>query len=272
MTALRRFFRAAAAASLVSTAASAHASSSDPLVTEGATLRLVTAGLADGTGKLRGALEIRLDAGWKTYWKEPGASGVPPQIDVTDSINVSAAQFHFPAPEWHEDAYGAWAGYDETVVLPVTFTVDDPERFSAVEADLFLGICETICIPVQARLSVEPGMAPDDPADAVLVESAFASLPRTPDAALGVTAATREGDMLLVTVATPKGQADPATLFLAPGGGYVLGVPKPHEAPDGATIFEVPVLAAPSGAAEGTEMTYTLTHGDAAVSGTFILR
>ena len=261
-----------AAALVLATIAAAHASSSEPFVTEGATLRLVTSGLADETGQLRGVVEIRLERGWKTYWKEPGASGVPPQIDVALSLNVSAAQIHFPAPEWHEDAYGAWAGYGEPVLLPVTFTVDDPERFSFIKADLFLGICETICVPVQAQLSVEPGRAPEDPADTALVDAGFEALPRVPDETFGVTEATRSGDVLTVTASTPAGGSGPAALFLAPGGGYVLGVPKPREASGGATRFEVPVLSAPSGAAEAAEVTYTLTSGDAAVTGTFTLR
>lgn len=272
MAAMRStLLRLAAAALALTATGTAHASSSDPVVTDGATIRLVTSGLADEKGRLRGALDIRLHAGWKTYWKEPGASGVPPQIDVTDSINVSAAQLHFPAPAWHADGYGAWAGYDAPVLLPITFAVDDPERFSMIEADLFLGICETICVPVQARLSVEPGRTPDDPADLALVEAAFAALPRAADAAFGVTEAARSGDVLTVTVATPSG-GGAAALFLAPGGGYGLGVPKPVGGAGGATIFEVPVLSAPPGAAEAAEVTYTLTSGDAAVTGTFTLR
>lgn len=261
-----------AAAAALATTAAAHASSSEPFVTDGATLRLVTSGLADENGQLRGALEIRLDLGWKTYWKEPGASGVPPRIDVADSINVRAAQIHFPAPEWHEDDYGAWAGYGEPVVLPVTFTVDDPQRFSAIEADLFLGICETICVPVQAQLSVEPGSAPEDAADGALVEDAFDALPGAPDETFGVTEAARSGDRLVVKVSIPAGGADPAALFLAPAGPYMFGVPKTVESGAGGSTFEVPVLSAPAGAADEVAVTYTLTSGDAAVTGTFTLR
>lgn len=267
----RALHRLAAAAVALTATGMAHASSSVPFVTDGATIRLVTTGLADETGRLRGALEIGLHPGWKTYWQEPGASGVPPQIDVTDSINVSAARLHFPAPEWHEDAYGAWAGYDETVVLPVTFAVGDPQRFSLIEADLFLGVCETICVPVQARLTVEPGQAPEDAADAALVEAAFGALPRAADEAFGVREATRSGDLLTVTVTTPPGGPGPAALFLAPGGGWVLGVPKPGRSAGGATTFEVPVLSRP-GAPGAAEVTYTLTSGKEAATGTFTLR
>lgn len=260
-----------AATATLAMATTADASSSDPFVTDGATLRLVTSGLADENGRLRGAVEIHLEPGWKTYWEEPGASGVPPQVDVGASINVSSAVIHFPAPEWHEDSYGAWAGYGGPVVLPVTFTVDDPERFSVIEADLFLGICETICVPVQARLSVEPGSAPEDPADAALVDSAFASLPGEPDGHFGVTEATLSGDKLLIKVATPNTEPREAALFLAPDKGYVFGRPKAVAASAGGATFEAPVLSRPADDAPDAEVSYTLTAGRAAVSGSFTL-
>lgn len=255
----------------LATTAVADASSSDPFVTDGATLRLVTSGLADASGRLRGAIEIRLEPGWKTYWMEPGASGVPPQVDIGASINVSAAILHFPAPEWHEDRYGSWAGYGGPVVLPVTFTVDDPERFSVIEADLFLGICETICVPVQARLTVEPGGAPEDSADAMLVDAAFAALPDEADERFGVTVATVSGDRLLVKVTTPSAEPGKAALFLAPGKGYVFGMPKAVATDPAGVTFEVPILSGPADGAVDAEVSYTLTAGAAAVTGVFTL-
>jgi DsbC/DsbD-like thiol-disulfide interchange protein len=260
-----------AATVALATSATADASSSAPFVTDGATLRLVTSGLADETGRLVGAIEIRLEPGWKTYWKEPGASGVPPHVDVGASINVSFAAIHFPAPEWHEDSYGAWAGYGGPVVLPITFTVDEPERFSVIEADLFLGICETICIPVQARLTVEPGSAPEDPADVALVEAAFAALPGVPDEHFGVTATLVSGDSLLVKVATPTAASNEVALFLAPDAGYVFGMPKTVAADAGGATFEVPVLSRPTGDGADAAVSYTLTAGRVAVTGSFTL-
>lgn len=247
------------------------ASSSDRYVTDGATLRLVTTGLADEAGQLRGAVEIRLAPGWKTYWKEPGASGVPPQIDVAGSINVTAAALRFPAPEWHADDYGDWAGYGRPVVLPIVFTVGAPERFSVIEADFFLGICETICVPVQARLTVEPGSAPEDPADAAFVAAAFGGLPGTPDAGFGVREARLSGDVLLVKVSVPAAGSDRAALFLAPEAGYALGTPRSSGGDGTETTFEVPVLARPAGDAADVVVSYTLTAGDAAVTGNFTL-
>ena len=52
-------------------------------------VRLIGAGAAtDST--LRAGIEIRLDRGWKTYWRYPGDSGVPPRFDSTSGAAKAA--------------------------------------------------------------------------------------------------------------------------------------------------------------------------------------
>src|SRR5204862_2777548 len=57
-----------------------------------AAVRLIAAGATgDGAGRiLRGGIEIRLAPGWKTYWRYPGDSGVPPRFEFTRSTNLSS--------------------------------------------------------------------------------------------------------------------------------------------------------------------------------------
>ncbi len=70
---------------LASLALPAIASNSDWTETPGGRVRVV---LEDnGTNKAasherRGALQIELQPGWKTYWRNPGDAGVPPQINI----------------------------------------------------------------------------------------------------------------------------------------------------------------------------------------------
>ena len=33
-----------------------------------------------GDAQLRAGIEIKMQPGWKTYWRYPGDSGVPPQL------------------------------------------------------------------------------------------------------------------------------------------------------------------------------------------------
>src|SRR3954468_5880088 len=39
---------------------------------------------------LLGGIAIQLQPGWKTYWRTPGDSGVPPRFDFSKSDNVEA--------------------------------------------------------------------------------------------------------------------------------------------------------------------------------------
>ena len=43
-------------------------------------------------------LKITLSPGWKTYWKQPGETGLVPHFDWTGSKNVSAVKVLWPHP------------------------------------------------------------------------------------------------------------------------------------------------------------------------------
>jgi len=175
---MRSFFILASTTLALATATtSATASSSEWHDSEGGKVRLVTTGKPDAQGKLQGALEIALKPGWKTYWRDPGDSGVPPQIGVERSSNVAKAVLAYPAPQRHDDGYSKWAGYDYPVTLPVSFTVPSPGEPVKIEADVLLGICETICIPVQAKFTIDPATGSDNQADATVVKAALSALP-----------------------------------------------------------------------------------------------
>src|SRR4030088_2612587 len=47
---------------------------------------------------LLGGIAFQLQPGWKTYWRTPGDSGVPPRFDFSKSENVEAVTVLWPAP------------------------------------------------------------------------------------------------------------------------------------------------------------------------------
>ena len=55
----------------------------------GAKLRLIAQTSFDGKSFDAG-LQIELEPGWKTYWRSPGSSGLPPQFSFSGSTNVAA--------------------------------------------------------------------------------------------------------------------------------------------------------------------------------------
>lgn len=253
---------ASSLAIIVSTCGLAQAASSDWFETEGARLRLVTEDAAGADGRMKGVLEIDLQPGWKTYWKDPGASGIAPQIDVAASMNVDGAVFSFPAPNRFQEGDEVSIGYVEPVALPLTFAVGDPEKFTAIDADILLGICKEICVPVQARLSVTPG-GETGTADPVIAES-FGRLPSVASAEFGLASLREDGQSLVAEAALPA-DTQGADLFVVAPRGWQLGVPVLDTTGERPT-FRIPVAGRPTPGGTAT-FDYTLVVGEKAVEG-----
>lgn len=109
------------------------------------------------------ALKIELDPGWKTYWRTPGDAGIPPMIDFAGSRNVAGVKVIWPAPEIFDQNGMRTVGYHDAMILPLEITPADPGAPVMLNADLDMGICHDICVPVQLELDADlegPG-APD---------------------------------------------------------------------------------------------------------------
>lgn len=243
----------------------AHAASSDWHENEGGRIRLVTASQPDAEGRLQGVLEIDLKPGWKTYWRDPGDSGVPPQITV-DGKRLREAKLDFPAPSRHDDGYSEWAGYDRSVLLPVSFTLaDGAAPMGSIAAQALVGICEKICIPVHADLEVDLAKPSHEAVEEALVRNARAALPGRAAADFGVSVIASENGVLEVEASLPHG-AQSVELFVAGEEGYAFATPA-RKARDGRLVFQLPILAHPAQKPLGEGVPYTLTSSAGAVSG-----
>jgi DsbC/DsbD-like thiol-disulfide interchange protein len=119
-------------------------------------VRLVSgsvAGMSDN--QLIAGIQIRLDPGWKTYWRMPGDSGVPPSFDWSGSKNLRSAEVLYPAPHRFTDASGTAIGYEDEVVFPVMVTPERLDEPVELKLNVDYGLCKTLCIPNQANLSIE---------------------------------------------------------------------------------------------------------------------
>lgn len=211
------------------------AQSTDWFDTVGGDVRLVVAPPQRGDDDLRGVIEVRLEAGWKTYWRDPGSSGIPPQMSVAGSAGLAEPIIHYPAPVWIENPYGDFAGYDRPVALPFTLkrTANGKAR---LVASVFMGICEDICIPVQADFRLDVDYASGSTLDAMRVEAAHAALPPDASDALEVTVEPDPpAGHALVTVFHPVGS--PPSLFVHAPDGTQFKPPRVVERAEGRTRF-----------------------------------
>ena len=107
-----------------------------------------------GENQIVAGVQIKLDAGWKTYWRNPGDSGLPPSFDWSGSKNLKSAKVLWPAPHRFSDSYGTSIGYTGDVMFPVEIA---PQRKGEpVDLDLKLdyAICKDICVPAEAKLKL----------------------------------------------------------------------------------------------------------------------
>src|SRR3954452_9156775 len=103
-------------------------------------------------GVLLGGIAFQLQPGWKTYWRTPGDSGVPPRFDFSKSDNVEAVTVLWPAPTKFDDgASGHSLGYRDQVVLPLRIVAKNADKPVTLRADINYAVCEKLCIPVQAN-------------------------------------------------------------------------------------------------------------------------
>src|SRR6266853_649866 len=80
-----------------SLALEARAQDSSPWQRDGHSAVRLLAGSRSGA-VLMGGVAFQLQPGWKTYWRTPGDSGVPPRFDVSKSENIEAVTVLWPAP------------------------------------------------------------------------------------------------------------------------------------------------------------------------------
>ena len=108
----------------------------------------------DGAPALLAGIQLRMDPGWKTYWRNPGDSGVPPSFDWTGSKNLKHAEVLYPAPHRFADAGGTAIGYDDQVVFPVKLTPERDGEPIELKLAFAFGLCKDLCIPNDVSLGL----------------------------------------------------------------------------------------------------------------------
>ena len=172
---------------------------------------LVTASLLAEPAMVAGAqpftLAVRMQVkrGWHVYWRNPGDSGLPPDVTWTLPAGFGPGAIRWPAPERLPIADLMNYGYEGEVTLLVPVTPPpslDPADPVRIRAKLTYLVCETECVPGAAdlALTLPVGEARPDPANTALFDRARAALP-TP--AIWPVTLSSVGDRLRLDFAAP---------------------------------------------------------------------
>ncbi len=142
-------------------------------------IRLVSAQSTVGDGaSISVGLQIRLEPGWKTYWRDPGDAGLPPRLDWSGSRNVANAEIAWPAPK-RFTAFGFDSfGYAEEIVFPIDIKLQRPGQPVAARVAVEYMVCAEICVPASAELALDlPAGPAASTAHAALINDYLHRLP-----------------------------------------------------------------------------------------------
>lgn len=201
---------------------------------------------------LLGGIAFQLQPGWKTYWRSPGDSGVPPRFDFSKSDNVEAVTVMWPAPQKFDDGAGGHSiGYRDQVVLPLRIVAKAADKPVTLRAEINYAVCEKLCIPVEA--SAELGFNSVASTEDANLRAALDTVPKPANVGdpnpLTIRDVKREGPKnVVVDVVTPDGRN--VNLFVeGPSPDWALPIPAPAQSsPLGVKRFSFELDGLPPGA------------------------
>jgi DsbC/DsbD-like thiol-disulfide interchange protein len=209
--------------------------------------------------------EIKLAPGAITYWRDPGDSGLPPTLDFSASENVASVEPEFPAPKRIKEADGGEAfGYDGGVIFPLHVKPRDPAKPVTLKLNADFAVCEKVCLPAKARLTLTLPAAADSPY-AGAIAAALAAVPRpVKPKDFGALEAVGNDSWRLCA---PHEEGPPRDLFVEPPEGWWLKVGR-VSAENGQDCFKLTLGDKPKDAALPVALRLTLTGGAGAVETT----
>ena len=196
-----------------------------------AEIRLIAAATATGArDSLPAGLHIRLQPGWKVYWRSAGDAGFPPSLEWAGSTNLAGAEMAFPVPKRFSILGLQSYGYGDEVVYPLRLAIARPGAPLSLRARMRGLMCKEICLPLEADLSLDlPAGAAAPSAFAQLIDRFRARVPGDlSNAGLRVTAVDAIGappDRLRVRLSADAPLVNPDVFPEGPDG-VTFGAPE----------------------------------------------
>jgi suppressor for copper-sensitivity B len=201
--------------------------------TEAVQARLLSAVAAVGElDRIPAGLHVKLAEGWKTYWRSPGAAGLPPRVDWSQSSNLAEVGFRWPAPKRFELFGFDNFGYEKEVVFPLDVV---PQRLGepvALRGRAELLVCSDLCVPATLDVSLDlpGGAATTAPGPANLIGRFVARVPGSGEAAgldlVSVGSIARGSGKVLRLEATARQPWEAPDIFVETDEGVTFAAPE----------------------------------------------
>jgi DsbC/DsbD-like thiol-disulfide interchange protein len=230
-------------------------------VAPGVSMRLVSTGEVDADGTTLIGIEVEMPENTKTYWRVPGETGIPTQLDFAGSNGIVGHQVLWPYPKRDEtEDYLDYAYYGPTL-LPVAVKVEG--EAPSIALSVVMGVCSDICIPAQARFSLPVDDDTPDRPNGLRIRQAEAMAPIAWDgdpAAIGRVEFRPEENALAVWLADPEIEAQ-SLIAATESGEPLFGTPQKSPEPN---LVLIPLLGKPGHKrleSHSVQLTFTTAMG-----------
>jgi thiol:disulfide interchange protein DsbD len=115
---------------------------------------LLSADTATPGATILAGVQLEMDPGWHTYWKNPGESGQATEIKWTLPPGVTAGEIRWPLPQKLPPAEVTTYGYEDKTILlvPLTLASNVPPGPLEISAKLSWLECKEACVPGAAEV------------------------------------------------------------------------------------------------------------------------
>jgi thiol:disulfide interchange protein DsbD len=118
---------------------------------------------------LLAGVALKMEPGWHTYWKNPGAAGMATDIKWQLPAGVTAGEIQWPLPKKFPPADLTAYGYEDVVVLlvPLTLASNLEPGMLDLKAQVSWLECKDQCIPAKALVEATLTVRDEDKASAM---------------------------------------------------------------------------------------------------------
>jgi DsbC/DsbD-like thiol-disulfide interchange protein len=163
-------------------------------------------------------LLMKHDAGWHTYWKNPGDAGLPTTLAFTLPAGFQTGAIEWPHPQRIAVKQLASYGYEGELLLPLLLFVPKQAKEAVnITARAEWLVCKESCIPESAELTLALPISAGNQAAATSTHvkrfaDARAALPRPVEGARAT--AARGNGRITIDITLPAALKAPGELFL----------------------------------------------------------
>ncbi len=234
-------------------------------IAPGVKLRLISSDKIVDGHSLAG-LELDMPDNTNTYWRIPGETGIPTELDFSASTGLSEPVLHWPYPEIDRSRGYMDYAYYGPVVLPFEFEAIEAMP-ALLDVSVVLGVCSDICVPANAKLTLPLSFAAPDAPNSIRLDQAMAKVPilwDQPGQPFGSVEAGLDGSLHLLS---PSPSIDPASVIADVGDPAVL-FESPQKSQDGALWTLKPLGGVAEKGLEGSsvQLTFETPNGPYAVT------